>query len=527
MEQLKNDTPAGNHAQAPTDRRLKEAYDYIIVGAGSAGCAVARRLIDHTNARILLLENGADNVNIPTITDPTRWPENIGSNVDYNFTSKLTIATNNNILPLPRGKVLGGSGSINGMVWARGHREDYDGWAAAGNPGWDFESVLPLFKKIEDWEDGESDFHGAGGPIRVERAKHLHIVAESMLQSAKSFGMPFLNDTNGPSPEGVGKMVMNVRDGKRCSPFNGYLEPILDNKRLTVLTNAKVLKLDIQGDRCVGVEFVWFDKKFTVRSEKEVILSAGVIESPRILMLSGIGPAEDLQKLGIKPKVNLHGVGKNLHDHVLLQGLMFEAKNPLGPVNNNLSGSAAYWKSNAKLQRPDLMLVPGQSPFPSPEIASQYVIPPNSFTLLPALVRVKSRGYLKMTTAKYDGPLDINPNFLAEEADFEALVNSVEICLALASEPDLRDLIKGPVVNVKNRKEIIKFVRDACSSYDHPVGTCGMGTHADAVVDPQLLVHGIRGLRIVDASIMPEVTTGNTNAPTLMIAEFASRLIIK
>jgi choline dehydrogenase len=525
VEQVTNDN-TNDGPQVLAGSSLKQVYDYIIVGAGSAGCAMARRLIDQTNARVLLLESASDGVNIPSITDPSRWLENVGSNVDYQFLLREGINTNNNLLPLPRGKVLGGSGSINGMVWARGDQDDYNGWSAAGNPGWDFKSVLPLFKKIEDWEEGETDFHGSGGPLRIERAKELHIVDESLLEAGKSFGMPFLEDTNGPSPEGIGILTMNIRDGLRCSPFVGYLAPVLDNKKLTLLTNAKVLKLVIKGDQCVGVEYVRFGKKFTVKSENEVILAAGVIESPRILMLSGIGDQGDLQKLGIKAKADLAGVGKNLHDHVLLQGLIFEAKNPLGPFKNNLSGAVSYWKSNSGLLRPDLMILSGQVPFQSPEISKQYIIPPNSFSLLPALVQVKSRGQLKMTTDRYDGPLDIDPDFFREEADFEALVNAVEICLELADEPDLRSLIKGPVVNVKNRQEIIRFVRDACSTYSHPVGTCSMGTHELAVVTPDLLVRGIRGLRVADASVMPAVPASNTNAPTLMVAEFASQLII-
>ena len=510
-----------------TNAKLQSTYDYIIVGGGSAGCAMARRLIDSTNATVLLLERGSDGVNINTITEATLWPQNIGSNVDYNLQYRSSVYTGNNPLILPRGKVLGGSGSINGMVWARGHQDDYDGWAIAGNKGWDFRSVLPFFKKTEDWEDGESDFHGAGGPIRVERTNPAHIVSERLISAARYYGMPFLEDTNGPAPEGVGQMSANIHNGKRCSPFNGYLEPVLNNKRLTVLTNAKVQKLLIVGDRCNGVELNWFSNKLTIKAGSEVILSAGVIESPRLLMLSGIGPAEELRRLGIGPRVDLIGVGKNLHDHVLVQGLVFESKQPLGPVNNNLSGAVAYWKSDAALSRPDLMILSGQVPFVSPAIAAKYSFPPDCFSIAPALIQVKSRGALKLTSAEFDAPLHIDANLLGEKVDFDALVSSVQICLELASQPEMKDLIRKIRVNVKKKKDIAEFVRDAAGTYSHPVGTCAMGVHQDAVVDPKLQVYGIRGLRIADASVMPAIPAANTNAPTLMIAEHAAKLIIE
>jgi choline dehydrogenase len=503
MEKSTDIKDGAGQTSTMNNEKLQGRYDYIIIGGGSAGCALARRLIDFTEATVLLLESASDSVDIRSITDATLWPQNIGSNVDYNLQYKSSVYTGNNSLILPRGKVLGGSGSINGMVWARGHQDDYDGWAIAGNTGWDFKSVLPFFKKIEDWENGESDFHGAGGPIRVERTAPSHIVSDRLISAARYFGMPFLEDTNGPSPEGVGQMAANISNGKRCSPFNGYLEPVLNNERLTVLTNAKVLKLEILGDRCTGVEFTWFSNKLVVKAGNEVILAAGVIESPRVLMLSGIGPAEDLRRLGIEPRVDLNGVGKNLHDHVLVQGLVFEAKQPLGPVNNNLSGAVAYWKSDAGLSRPDLMILSGQVPFVSPAIAAKYIFPPDCFSIAPALIQVKSRGALKLTSAEHDAPLHIDANLLGEKADFDALVRSVEICLELASQPDMIDLIRRIRVNVKNKRDIADFVRDAAGTYSHPVGTCSMGVHKDAVVDPKLQVYGIRGLRIADASVMP------------------------
>jgi len=515
--QIKNTTPT-----------LLSHYDYIIIGAGSAGCVIARRLIDHTDASVLLLEAGGPNAGIETISNPTQWVQNMGTEYDHLYNFEPTPAINNRIIPIPRGKVLGGSGSINGLVWTRGHRADYDGWAAAGNVGWDYKSVLPLFKKIEDWEGGETDFHSAGGPIGIGNAKNLHLSSIALIEAGRTYGMPVFEDANGPEPEGVGPMTLNVKDGVRQSPTE-YLKPVIGNQRLTVLTHAKVLKLHLNGTHCTGIELDWQGAIHTVTAEKEVILSAGAIDSPRVLMLSGIGDADELKQLGIDPQISLPGVGKNLQDHILLAGMCYETFEPLGSPNNNLCGSQAYWKSNQQLSVPDLMFLPIHAPFLSAEIVQKYPVPENYFCLVPGLVQPKSRGYVKMKTARYDGPLEIQPNYITDPADLEALVRSVEIGLELADQPVFKSLIKrlAAPLSLKNRNEIVAFVRDAVSSYYHPVGSCAMGSGPEAVVDSKLRVHGVTGLRVADASIMPSITSANTNATSMMIGEFASKEIIE
>src|SRR5262245_1691594 len=507
---------------------LARSYDYVIVGAGSAGCVVARRLLDGTDATVLLLEAGGPVDDVKSLWNPPQWVENIGSRYDWAYHYEPSPHVAGRAIPLPLGKVLGGSGSINGMVWARGHRADYDGWAAAGNPGWDFRSVLPLFKQSEDWEGGGSDFRGAGGPIRVERARDLRPVAAAFLDAGRSCGMPYLDDLNVPEPEGVGPMNLNIKGGRRCSPADAYLRPVLGHRNLTVLTEAPAVKLTLTGTRCTGVEFLRDGERCSVGASREVILCAGAIHTPRLLLLSGVGPHADLEPLGINTVIDLPGVGRNLQDHLWVMGLCFEAKHPLPAPNYNLAGSAGFWKSRPALDRPDLMVMPGQVPLVSDEIAARHPIPPNAFVILPCLVRPRSRGYLRLRTADPNGPLEIQPNFLAEQADALALATGVELGLDLASQPAYRDLIKRWVVPPRRmrREASVTFIRQFCSSYLHPVGTCAMGTGREAVVDAELRVRGVLGLRVADASVMPTIPSANTNAPSIMIGEFASRLLV-
>jgi len=505
------------------------SYDYVIVGAGSAGCVIARRLLDATSATVLLLEAGGLDEGVSSISNPPQWGENIGSQYDWDYRCEPSPHVLHRSIPLSLGKVVGGSGSINGMIWARGHRADYDSWAAAGNPGWAFDSVLSLFKKSEDWEDGANDFRGSGGPIHVERARNLHPGAAAFIDASKSWGMPYLDDLNVPEPEGVGPTNLNVRDGARCGPAEAYLRPVLGRQNLTVLTGATAVRLTFAGTRCIGLDFLLDGQLCSVGARTEVILCAGAIHTPRLLLLSGIGPHAELERLGIATVLDLPGVGRNLHDHVLLKGLCFEATYPLPAPNNNLSGSAFFWTSPRALTRPDVMCMPAHVPLVSSEIAAEHAIPSNSFVVLPSLMRPRSRGYLRLRTADPTGPLEIQPNFLTEPADVDALAASVELALEIAAQPAYRELIKRRVVPATRmtREATAAFVRRSAQSYFHPVGTCAMGSGAEAVVDAELCVRGIEGLRIADASIMPAIPAGNTNAPSIMIGEFASRLLVK
>lgn len=502
-------------------------YDYLIVGGGTAGCVLARRLVERTDVTVLLLEAGGSGEGLATLRDPVRWEENMGAPHDWNYTYAPGPALNQRSFPLSQGKVLGGSGSTNGLIWARGHRASYDEWAAAGNPGWDYESVLPLFKKAEEWQDGASAWRGARGPLRIERAKNLHPVGTALLAAGQALGMPYLDDSNVAEPLGVGPLNLNVRAGERCSPADAYLRPVLGHPHLTVLTGAQVQKLVLMGPRCTGLDFVHQGRRYSVSADQEVILTAGAINTPRLLLLSGIGPPAALARLGIPVHADLPGVGQNLQDHPRVTALCFEAKELLAPCTNNAADSAAFWKSRPALLVPDLMILAAQTPCLTPEIATQYAPPANSFCLVPALVRVESRGYVKMLTARPNGPLEIQPNLLVEPADLEALLTGMEMAMILAAQPAYQHLIKRWVAPTTRlgRVALRGFLRKACTSCLHPTGTCAMGSHPAAVVDAQLRVQGLEGLRIADASIMPTITSANTMAPTVLIAEFAANLI--
>jgi choline dehydrogenase len=506
---------------------LRSEYDYVIVGAGSAGCVVARRLVDATTARILLVEAGSSDVGIESMINPTLWTENIGSDHDYKYLYAPTPRIDGRTILLSRGKVLGGSSSTNGLIWARPHRADFDAWEASGADGWGYESVLPYFKKIEDWEGGASELRGAGGPMRIETAKNLHPVASALIEAGRSAGMPVLHDLNGPSGFGVGPLNMNVRGGARDSSSRAYLRPVMDKPQLKVITNARVIKLRFIGTRCVGVDLLVEGKLHNIVAKAEVVLSGGTIDTPRLLLQSGVGKAADLKALGIEPTFDLPGVGRNLQDHVILAATAFDAAIPMEPYNNNMEGAALFWGSRAGLDAPDLAFLPIQKAFLTPELEETNPLPATAFSIAPGLLATKSRGYFRLLSKEPDGPLEIQPNMLAEQADLDVLVAGFELALDLASRPAYRKITKRWIVPAKrlSRRELIALIRMGASSYYHPVGTCAIGKGADSVVDSKLRVHGIEGLRIADASVMPNIIRAHTNATSVMIGEVAGALL--
>lgn len=499
--------------------------DYVVVGGGTAGCVLARRLLERTDGTVLLLEAGGDPDGIDTVSAPHRWVENIGAAHDWGYTYAPTGHVAGRTLFLSRGKVLGGSGSTNALVWVRGHRADYDGWAAGGARGWDHASVLPHFRDCEDWEDGASEQRGAGGPVRVERPRDLHPVAAALVEAGVSYGMPYLDDVNVPEPCGVGPINTDASGGVRTSTWTGHLRPVLDHERLTVVTGARATRLVITGGRCTGVEYLRDGAPATVSASREVVLAAGAIDSPKLLLLSGVGPAEHLRAVGVDPVLDLPGVGRNLQEHPILGGVCFAAREALPPPNNNLEGTTAFWRSDPALAVPDLQFVAVQIPYVSPEVAARFPVPENAFVIAPGLMTVASRGFLELTGP--DGGLHVQPNMLAEQADVDALVSSVEIALDLAAQPAFAKLVERRTAPGEDtgRAALVDFVRQAAMPYFHPVGTCAMGVHDGAVVDPDLRVRGIDGLRVADASVMPTITSANTNAPTAMIAERAAALL--
>ncbi|GLZ47730.1 GMC oxidoreductase [Actinomycetospora sp. NBRC 106375] len=483
--------------------------DYVVVGAGTAGCVVARRLLERTGATVVVVEAGGPPEGIASSGDPARWVENIGAPHDWAYSYGPEEHLDGRTLLLSRGKVLGGSGSTNALVWVHGHRADYDGWAAAGATGWSHDEVLPYFRRAEE--------------IGVERATDLHPVAQALVEAGVSYGMPALEDINVAEPLGAGPITMDVRDGARTSTWTGHLRPVLDDERLTLVT-GEVTGLSLRGQRCTGVTVRTAEGEADIRADREVVLCAGSINTPRLLLGSGIGPAGHLRDVGITPVLDLPGVGENLQEHPIIAGPCFEAAEPLPAPTHNLEGSMAFWRSAADVTVPDLTYVSVQIPYVSAEVAAEHPVPANAFVLAPGLMRVRSRGRLRLTAG---GGLDIRANMLDDPADVEAAVAGVEIGLELADQPAFRKLVARRVApgTATDRSSLTRFVRQSAMPYFHPVGTCAMGTGDDAVVDPQLRVRGIEGLRVADASVMPTITSANTNAPTAMIAEKAADLV--
>jgi choline dehydrogenase len=504
---------------------LRPSYDYIIVGGGSAGCVIARRLAEDPDISVLLIEAGPSDDD-DAIRNLGAWPALCGGRYDWGYSYAPTARINNRVIPIPRGRVLGGSSSINAGTWYRGHPSDYDDWAASGATGWTYDAVLPYFRRAENWQGPASPTRGTGGPMHIEHPAGPHPLALAMLDAAPQIGIPVVEDYNGPSNEGATLTNLNMRDGLRWSTVDGYLKPAADWPNLTVLTESTALDLTFDRQRCVGVRHSVAGQIVTTRAEREIVLTLGAFGSPRLLMLSGIGDPAELARLGIPVRTALPGVGQNLQDHPLLKGINFRSTLPLGPVSANGGGAQMNWRSRPEEPRPDLHAFIAYNIHATPEIAGAYDFSGNVFAISPGLVRSRSRGYLRLLGTAPDA-IEIQPNFLAEPADLAALAQAVETITDLSETPAYRGLIASKVAprGRLTRAERIAFIRDACSTFFHTCGTCAMGTGEDAVVDPLLRVRGVDGLRIADAAVIPIIPTCNTQAPVVMIAERAAAFL--
>ncbi len=499
------------------------APDVIVVGAGSAGCALTRRLID-AGVSVLLLEAGGPD-DSPAIHDPARFHELWLAPEDWAYYTTPQAAAADRSLHWPRGKVLGGSSCLNGLIHVRGARTDYDEWVRLGAEGWGWDDVLPAFVRMEDFDGGSSAVHGSGGPLHILSDYELAPLHESIMAAAQEIGIAHNPDYNAGVLDGVAQMQLTIRDGQRDSAAVAYLRPVLDAANLRVVTGAHAHRLLLEGTRCVGVEFAHDADLHRAQAGLEVVVSAGAIESPALLLRSGIGPAGDLRALGIDVAADLPGVGENLHDH-LLSPSIWSAEKEIVPFEQGLSPiqTHLWWRSRSDLPGPDTQPIHFSVPLYEPWMEG----PPNAFTLLGGMVRPQSRGTIRLSGPGVGDPLVIDPQILSAEADLVALEASLAQVREMGTAPALgawgaRELYPGP--EVTGAAEVRDYVRRTAISYHHQVGTCKMGVDAEAVVDPRLRVHGIEALRVADASVMPAVTSGNTNAPSLMIGERAADFI--
>lgn len=510
-------------------KQLEKAYDYIVVGAGSGGCPVVRRLIDGTDATVLLIEAGDTGIGVAEIDDPRDWVPLGRSRYDWGYDYAPASHAGDRIIGIPRGRVLGGSSAINAMMWYRGNPLDYDAWEAGGATGWGFADVLPYFKRCEDWEGGDTRYRGTGGPLKINTSEDLHPIAAAMLDGAAELGIPVIDDPNGETNEGAALANFNIADGRRWSSATGYLHPILDHERLTVLTGSLATRLLVENGRCVGIRHIIGDRTVETRANCEIVLAAGAIDTPRLLMLSGIGDATELGRLGIPVILDLPGVGQNLQDHPLVQACVLRSTRPLGPKADNGGGTMLNWKSRPDLVQPDVHAFPVQGNSAGPGLRARYDMPDDVFSIGFGLMQSKSVGHIKMLSSGPLDPLEIQPNFLAESSDLEALVSAFHTIMDLAGSAAYRDHVAGLVAPDRRltNPEVIDFIRDGCSSFFHTCGTCKMGTDGMAVTDPHLSVRGIDGLRIADASVIPVIPTCNTHAPVTMIGERAADFLME
>jgi choline dehydrogenase len=500
-------------------------YDYIVIGAGSAGCVVANRLTEDPETTVLLLEAGNPDTK-PEIQIPLECTHLLGSEVDWGYFSEPEPYLSDRQIFCPRGKVLGGSSSINFLLYTRGNPHDYDRWQSLGNSGWSYQDVLPYFKKSEHQQRGASEYHSVDGELSVTDVISPAPISQRFVDAAMALGYDYNPDFNGMQQEGVGPFQYTVKDGKRHSAAAAFLLPILNRPNLTTITGALVTRLLFEGTRTVGVEYMQEGTLHQARVDREVILSAGAFDSPKLLMLSGIGDAARLQAMGIPSVIDLPGVGQNLQDHILV-GVTYEAIQDVHPAiaSNGIAETGLFLHSEGNREvTPDLELIFGPILWAPPGYPNSGV----GFTGLVVLNHPQNIGNVCLRSPDpKDAPM-IQMNYLQSQSDVQKLVAGIKLMRQLF-QTNVFDLFRGrevaPGADVTSDRALEAYIRETCGTVFHPVGTCKMGTDSMAVVDPDLKVHGVQGLRVVDASIMPTIVTGHTNAPTIMIGEKAADLI--
>jgi choline dehydrogenase len=497
-------------------------YDFVVVGGGSAGSVVASRLSEDPDVRVLLLEAGpADGPAAMSV--PAAWPALIGSEVDWGYQTVALLGLAGNALAYPRGKVLGGSSSINAMVHLRGHRSAIDAWETAGAKGWGYDDLLPYYRRSEHTEGLDSHYRGVGGPMEPKPAATIHPTARAFIEAVQERGYPVSADLNGADAEGVARYELTVADGARQSAADAYLRPFLDRPNLTVVTDAVARKLAISGSQCTGVRYTLGGELRTAEAG-EVVLCAGAIGSPHLLMLSGIGPADVLCAHGIQAAVDLPGVGENLSDHPLGVVVYSAAKlMPDADRASNHGDALAALRTDPALPDPDVHIIFGDLPVIPPGVQG----PRNGFTIWFALLNPYSRGSVRLAPGDPGAAPLIDPGFLTDERDVAGMRAGLRLAREIGGAQAMaewrkEEVLPGAAVSTAAQQE--GFLRRCTDTYFHAVGTCKMGTDTEAVTDLQLRAHGIERLRVADASVMPSIPAANTNATVLAIAERAADL---
>jgi choline dehydrogenase len=523
-------------------------YDYIIIGGGSAGCVLANRLSAQAELKVLLLEAGPRDWH-PFIHMPAGLAQLANNRrLNWNYTTEPEATLGNRRLWWPRGKVLGGSSSINAMCYARGVAGDYDRWASAGAVGWEWDKVLPYFLRSENNSRGASTLHGADGPLHVSNLKHHNPLSRAFIDAAQQSGIPANDDFNGATLEGAGLYQVTQRDGARCSSAAAYLAPARQRSNLRVVTGALVQRLLMEQGRVTGVVYRCGNQQFSVHANAEVLLSAGAINSPQLLMLSGIGPADAIRQHGIEVQLDQPGVGSNLQDHLdictlynTVPGVSYDRANQLGiafnyflrgrrgPGTSNVAEAGAFVRSQyAPDERPDIQFhfVPAML-----DDHGRSRLPGDGYTLHACYLHPRSRGSITLASADPAQPPRMQPNYLSdpEGFDLKMMIECARLSRQILRQQAFDRWRGAPIHPAREDLDdagLEAFIRAKAETIYHPVGTCRMGSDEMAVVDPQLRVRGIDGLRVIDASVMPNLISGNTNAPTMMLAERAADLIL-
>ncbi|WP_374655501.1 GMC family oxidoreductase [Dongia sp.] len=530
--------------------------DFVIVGGGSAGCVLAARLSENGRHKVLLIEAGPSDRRVD-IDVPIGYAHSYRDpKVNWMFDSAPVPALGNRVVYYPRGKVLGGSGSINAMVFARGQPQDYEDWEAAGNRGWGWRDVLPFYRGMESHDLGASDLHGGDGPMQVtQMGRDTHPICENFFRAAQELGFRHLRDLNGAETEGVGHYQVNIRKGRRHSSARAYLRPALKRANLKVVTNALVLQLIVEDKRVAGLRYRQDGCLHEVRAQREVVLAAGAIGSPQLLQLSGIGAAEELRSLGIEVKHDLPAVGRNLMDHICYDHY-FEATVPTlnsslgnwpgrilagaryalqrrGPLSMSLNQAGGFVRSSPLRERPNIQLYfcPLAYEKVGPESRQLIIVRSTpAFSLSISPCRPKSRGHVRLRSAEAGVAPEIQPNLLSHPDDLTEAVEGARLMRRLANTKALGGIVRQetkPGEAARSDAEFAAYIKESCYSIFHPSGTCRMGPDAtDSAVDARLRVHGLDGLRVIDASIFPTIPSANTNAPTMMVAEKGAAFIL-